>query len=276
MLINSFGILEEIIAWIIIVIITAIATSKKPRIFLLSSLKWLRLQWRYVIVCVYVVSLVIAIHVIYSDWITTLFVLVSISLAFMLFLLISRKKTERVVFYDFRKPLQTWKPTANWLPEIDVNKGTKIEPHDKLTKYIESGEIDFLTGVIECDVMLDRGAILNIVFRGKIRESFYMVRLDTRVHPDADLYDCILFSPIGNTGWHICNKAKGQSGHTSSANEYLNVKIICTRKTATLVVNGYQVDTVTNLQLKTRETSIVIFAELANAYVKRLQVIETL
>ena len=127
-----------------------------------------------------------------------------------MFLLVNRNKQENILFYDFRKPLQKWKVHGNWTPELDTIKGTKLEPHTNLTQYIINSEVSFFTGTIDCDVILEKGAILDIIFRGKIGVSFYMARLDTRIRPnEEDIYDCILFSQNGNTGWEICNKTKG-------------------------------------------------------------------
>ncbi|MEI7557252.1 hypothetical protein [Candidatus Chlorohelix sp.] len=110
---------------------------------------------------------------------------------------------------------------------------------------------------------------MNVIFKGSIDTSFYMARLDSRVSHQGDIYDCILFSPAGNTGWHVCNKAKGESGHRSPVGERVNMKLICTKKTATLIVNGYRVDMVDTMQTKMTGKRIVIFTEEASAYIQK-------
>jgi hypothetical protein len=264
------GVIVAIIAWIVSIIV-----SEKSRRLSLGVLKWLQLQWRYAIICLYVVIIAAVVHFVYFDWRTTVIILSSTILGWIVFLLINKRELPNVVFYDFRRPLEKWTCTENWSPEIDLQKGIKIEPHNNLTRYIKSRDIKFSTGVIELEVMLEGNAILDVIFRGEIGQSFYMARVDSRISLDrGDVYDCILHSPKGITAWNVCNKSKGQEGHTSPANEFIHVKITCRRKTAILDVNGYQVDEVKNLEIKSKETTIVIFTETANAYVKKIQFIQ--
>lgn len=274
MSINLSGIFEQTIAGIIAgvaVWLLSLVASEKSRRFSRFLWKWLQFRWRIIVILLYITLITIIIHVTFSDPKVTIITSGAVSLWWVVYLLIRRSRTERVLFYDFRKTLQEWRSAEKWIPEIDPVKGIKLEDHANLSKYVISPELDFSIGTIEYDAILEAGAILNVIFRGKIGTSFYMARLDARAN-DQYIYDCILFSPKGNTGWDICNKSTKQFGHTSSVGEKMNVKLVCTRKTATLIVNGYQVDMFSELQTKITGGQVFIFAEKSNAYVQKIQI----
>lgn len=275
MSINFNSIFEQTIAGIIVALITwlvTLATSGTSRRLSKSLWKQLQQRWSAIAICLYIFSISIWTHIIYFNWPTTLFVSSGAALTFIVLSVVNGKPRKRVVFYDFRRPLQEWEASKNWNPDIDLVKGIKIEPHMNLTRYLISPTASFAVDSIEYNVILEQNAILNVIFRGRIGTSFNMARLDSRITQAGTLYDCILFSPKGNTGWDVCNKAKKQTGHTSPSGEVINVKIICRQKSAVLIVNGYTVDEVENLQAEVGEGRIVVFTEEASAYLQKLQV----
>ena len=139
MSINLNSIFEQTLAGIFVVIISwlmSLIVSANSRQLSKSLWGWVQFQWRIVIILLYVASVTIVVHIIYSNWNTTIIVLGSIGFAWVISLLINRSRSESVIFYDFRRPLQNWQPTKNQIPELDLIKGTKIEPHINLSKYI--------------------------------------------------------------------------------------------------------------------------------------------
>jgi len=179
----------------------------------------------------------------------------------------------KAILYDYRKPQPSWTFSKGWSPEINRVHGIKLEPDANLTKYVVNETLNFSSGTIRCEVLLENNAIFDLIFRGKIGAPFYMARLDTRPFPGyGDIYDCILVSSKGDMGWDVCNKTKGELSHTTPVNEWVNMELVCTQKSAVLFVNGYQVDVITNLGYGNKVSHITIFTEQANGYVRNLQI----
>ena len=178
-----------------------------------------------------------------------------------------KKKTNGLVFdYNFSDPQRSILPQGAWQPNID-QRGIEIIPHEKLTRFLTLPDFNlFSNGIIECEVNLNHGALINVMLRGSFgpQDIFYMARLDSR----DNFYDCILIKR-GQAGWSVCNDKNNLLYHSPS-NQWVRLKISLKNAKIHLFRDGKLVDKISNMQ--NLSGGIGFFAERGNVYLRRVKI----
>lgn len=237
---------------------------------LVAAIAWCRKQWRILLTGFLLVLFEVVLYM-GSNNILVIWFSLGHFLFFILVLKILGLKgisVDRTLIsrtYDVTTLLNKWSTSGEWVPR---QEGDSIElvPHEELKRVLVCNEVaEFKNGEITCEVKLAQDALLDIAFRGDVHKTaFYMARFDARPN---DL-DGILFSS-GGTKWGAI-EGRELPTHTSPANEWLLMKIQIQNKTVKLFQNEQLVDKIENANVVPGRISI--FAEVKNAYVRRITI----
>lgn len=167
---------------------------------------------------------------------------------------------------DFKINLRESTTAGAWLPDVTEN-GLKFTPQQDLAEVLILGRIpSFSDGVIECEIYLEKRAVFNIIFRGDVTKGqFYMARLDAR----SNWRDCIVFSK-GKTDWQIYNWREHRLRFHSPERRWVTMRVVANKNRVHLFRDGQLVDTCDETKLLSGR--IGMFAEVANAYVRRVRI----
>lgn len=128
---------------------------------------------------------------------------------------------------------------------------------------IELKDLIFTNGIIELDVYLERGSLINLVFRGDIKAGkYYMARLDSR--SGSGNHDGFLRND-GN-GWNFV----GHSSRNTTPDSWHKMRIVVNGNDFKMYdENGFIFSATDD---KYKKGSIGIFNEVANVYVDNFSV----
>lgn len=122
-------------------------------------------------------------------------------------------------------------------------------------------------GSIECDVYLEPGSLLNVVFNADFSSGkYYMARLDTRGGSNKD-NDAILKKPDKSSSWQFVERSK----EVSSAREWHRMKIKFNRGSVELFKDQKQIVRVDSVEEYGKK--IGIFNEVGEVHVDNFSVI---
>lgn len=183
----------------------------------------------------------------------------------------SSKSRKDPIFLDTFENLRAWN-TISGNPRIDRNIGNPspslflpIVANNPNNSCIEIRDLRFTNGIIEADIYLELGSLINIVFRADFSGGFntaryYMARFDSR----PNCYDSFLRND-GN-GWNFI----AQSNHTTTPELWQKIRVIVSG-------DSFQLYNLNGLLLSVndgryRRGTIGVFNEVTNVYVDNFSV----
>lgn len=185
---------------------------------------------------------------------------------------ITRSKSKKQpIFTDTFQNLESWN-TITGNPTINSNVGNPspslflpIVDNTPNNSCLELNDLQFTNGIIEADIYLEPGSLVNIVFRadfsgGFNRSKYYMARFDSR----QNSYDGFLRND-GN-GWSFISS----SNNTTAPNLWHRIRITVSGDTFQLYnENGLLVSAI---DPNYKSGSVGIFNEVANVFVDNFSV----
>ncbi len=145
---------------------------------------------------------------------------------------------------------------SNWItftgsPTLDTDKGNPrpslklnfIDPPESTNTFLISRKIKSKRGMIECDVFLNQGAVLNVVFLcDKLNHNWHMARYDSR---DRNTDGFVIKDMGKGANWRL----NSMSTKRTNSGTWYKIKVEFSSERARMFRDGELIEEITNPQL---------------------------